>query len=314
MSRCVFFIYQTLIVFNIFLPFTESILTFEPRVYDTYDLSNQTATLSENVTSLSTPSGTGEYSSIIMYTVQAHEVILYDLDIRRVGSVPRIFVDCYTVNDCKYAVTQRDIDILSLYGSMVNLLGGYGIPRFDLGLIRARHEGQTSGRFTVSADGRIAFWIRVKDNSHAEIYQQQDSLETTLSILELAAHERAHHEVPEAGHCDSFQSSYNVIINNAIKRVRDYEKLTYHIVGRWGYYYTVNDNASIIVVVIVFVFMVAVTAWCICSGEIDASAANSKSSAANSKSSAANSNSSDRTRRDLGNSPNMYTPCAQTDL
>lgn len=286
-----FFIYRALLALYGYTTFVASVLTFEAKVYDTYDLVDVHGTTKRadvhysthgiasanatvyNASVVDAMGGNNPYFredySTIMYTAHSHEIALYDLDRRRVGSVSRVLVDCYEANDCEYTITPRDENILSAYGSMINQLGGNGVAQsFDLGIIRARDEEYTVGRFTISSDGGIAFWIRLKDNNHAEVYQQQDSLVMMLSILELAAHERAHYEVPYAGHCDSFQATYNVIVNNAIKRVRDYEKLTYHIVGTGGY--VVYDNTLAIIIFVSMILIFTAVAWYACTPHVNA--------------------------------------------
>ena len=65
-------------------------------------------------------------------------------------------------------------------------------------------------------------------------YTSSEMLELTLSVLELSCHERAHYDAtlynPSEGHCDNYQAVYNTLISEAIKKVREYEHLTGHIV------------------------------------------------------------------------------------
>ena len=186
---------------------------------------------------------------------------LYDLRVRRIGVLNEVWIDCYDHNDCNYTITEYDTQLLTLYASMINQLGGYHLSQpFSVGIIRAHHEANTVGRFTISMDGSITFWMRLRDNNNEELYRNDDVLQTMLSILELASHERAHYEQPNSGHGDEFQRSYNTLMADAIVHVRDYENLAKHVV-RDVNVHSQNDVAVVVIAIVVGILSIVL---CVC--------------------------------------------------
>lgn len=212
------------------------VTTYTPHIRDRYIIN----------TEQQNPYFNGTAEPLMLNNAVRDHINVFDLNLHIVKSISDISIECYDVAECQngvtYTLTERDKMLLSMYASMVESSGMMSIhDQYRLGVLRDSRYENTVGAFTKRFDiygntERVTFWIRLKKNDGTLMYDYTSSemLELTLSVLELACHERAHYDAtlynPSEGHCDNYQAVYNTLISEAIKKVREYEHLTGHIV------------------------------------------------------------------------------------
>ena len=96
----------------------------------------------------------------------------------------------------------------------------------------------------------MSFWIRLTTGiGRNQIFVHDDlgDYALTVSILEMAIHERSHYDVtsynPQEGHCDGYQAWYNSLMQDAVHKLDKYKRLTDFIMGTAD-----NTNWYIIIV------------------------------------------------------------------
>lgn len=212
------------------------VTTYTPHIRDRYIIT----------TEQQNPYFNGTVEPLMLNDAVKDHINVFDLNLHIVKSISDISIECYDVAECQngvaYTLTERDKMLLSLYASMVESSGMMSIhDQYRLGVLRDNRYENIVGAFTKRFDmygntEGVTFWIRLKKNDGTSRYDYKSSemLELTLSVLELACHERAHYDAtlydPSEGHCDNYQAVYNTLISEAISRVREYEHLTRHIV------------------------------------------------------------------------------------
>jgi len=212
------------------------VTTYTPHIRDRYIINAE----QQN------PYFNGTVEPLMLNNAVQDHINVFDLNLHIVKSISDISIECYDVAECQngvtYTLTERDKMLLSMYASMVESSGIMSIhDQYRLGVLRDSRYENTVGAFTKRFDmygntERVTFWIRLKKNDGTDMYDYTSSemLELTLSVLELSCHERAHYDAtlynPSEGHCDNYQAVYNTLISEAIKKVREYEHLTGHIV------------------------------------------------------------------------------------
>ncbi len=199
--------------------------TVTPSILDRYDILLQNGGLSKN--------------SSIYYNRILEPIPVYDFDGHLVKEISEVDVECYSDLVCDKSLTTEERYLVSLYATFLELSGNLPIKTpYSLGVLRREDSNNVVGQFTKSFynDGTVAhmsFWIRLQRTSNNKvdswIYADMDSLQLTLSILELSVHERTHYDVTkiniQEGHGDLFQSRYNTLIREAIQNVHRYHSI-----------------------------------------------------------------------------------------
>lgn len=232
-------------------------MTFRPHFMDTYDAVEYTTT---------NPYVPPAFQGFIRHSIDYVSVQVYYKDGARMDVKTSVLVECYDYTSAycdNHTLSVTEVDQLSLYISMVESVGGKMDHAYSIGVIRDQAKEYTQGMYTQMGDF-IAFWIRLKDNDGKDIYTFSDNLKMTLSILELAAHERGHFDTivtynDNNGHCDTYQRTYNTLINNAIRDVHRYTQLTFKILSdnyyKSRYYDPLKEATFIILVLAMYLYV-----------------------------------------------------------
>ncbi len=162
-------------------------------------------------------------------------VAVKDLNLKTIRTVDDIVVECYDVvnEDCDYTLTSYDKKMLSLYASIIENVGEDLMDQpYSLGLLRDKNYETTMGMYSQNYGGTqypIAFWVRLHWNDGSKVHDHKTSFAKFLAVLELAVHERTHHQVPSAGHGNGFQVVYNTQYHRSIRNLDHYARLAEHI-------------------------------------------------------------------------------------
>lgn len=212
-------------------------MTMRPSIIDEYDIKN----LEYNKLGANDPYY--NESALVFNQTLDHYLNVYDLNLNKVKQIETIYVECFEAGLCDTDITEKEWKYLSLYASMVEICGRKNIDeKYSIGLIRQVANENLMGRFTktFATDGstlEMTFWIRLTTGRRKEnyIYDHLSGYALTFGMLELAVHERAHHDVatydPTEGHCDEYQSWYNTLIHENIHDIDRYKSLTDFIMG-----------------------------------------------------------------------------------
>lgn len=225
-----------------------------PTYVDTYDMSD----IVENRLN----PYTRKDNFIYFKDVDNDPLTIYSMDLLPIGEISNIQVECYTPDVCENDLTNMERKLLTLYASMIQASNTVPIDKeYSIGVIRDKNEPYVNGRFTIFHDNSISFWIRLMHGDYRNkdyVYDGLESLPLTISIVELALHERAHYDVAlhdmNETHCNFYQSVYNYHIQNAARRIEQYHKMTRYIMGRNSYtnMYLVSLTAVVFFLVVAF--------------------------------------------------------------
>ena len=214
-----------------------SAMTMRPSILDEYDVKD----LEYNKLGANDPYY--NESTLVFNHSLDHLLPVYDLNLNKVKLIETIYVECFEAGACETDISEKEWNYLSLYASMVEICGKQDISeKYSIGLIRQLANENLMGRFTktFAPNGttlEMTFWIRLTTGRHKQnyIYDHLSGYALTFGILELAIHERAHHDValydPSEGHCDQYQSWYNTLIHENIHDIDKYKALTEFIMG-----------------------------------------------------------------------------------
>lgn len=225
---------------------------FQQKVLDSYDIPSKLAMSTSTFTpELDENSGENPYKStnltkfaLFNKDVGVDSIPVYDLEGRVIKRIEDIFVECYEINDCSYALTEDDRKELSIYASYIENSGMETIKEdYSLGLIRAKASVNVLGMYTegfVELKNRIGFWIRLQNGDGSRKYSTLAPYEKTVSLLDLSVHERSHYDRPYhngMAHCDGFQSNYNYLFQKVSRNLEAYKNLVGDDNGRnWEWY------------------------------------------------------------------------------
>ena len=182
-------------------------------------------------------------STLVFNHSLSHFLNVYDLNLNKVKTIETVYVECFAAGECETDISEKEWNYLSLYASMVEICGRQDISeKYSIGLIRQLANEHLMGRFTktFATNGstiEMTFWIRLTTgrNKQNYIYDHLSGYALTFGMLELAIHERAHHDValyaPSEGHCDQYQSWYNTLVHENIHDIDKYKALTEFIMG-----------------------------------------------------------------------------------
>lgn len=212
------------------LSYSKPLMTHTPTILSTYN--------SNTLKQLKNPY-TGNVSQG-MWQVANTVIDVYDLNLNKIKEIHGVNVECYDSFHCDTRITIKEQKYLSLYASMIEVCGGHILhDQYSVGILRNVHQESTMGKFMKTIDylGNVvhmSFWIRLK-NGNAYLYDELHGHALTFSMMELSIHERAHHDVTEynsdAGHCDEYQMWYNSMIQDSIRDLDRYNRLTAFIMG-----------------------------------------------------------------------------------
>jgi hypothetical protein len=197
-------------------------------VLDTYDVHG----IPEYTPNISIPTKDPYYGNISTFELHNSQIHIpvYGLDGRFIRYVNEVYVECYTDNDCDYVLTQKDLQYLSLYASFIEAHSPLSTS-YALGLLRNKDHQNIMGMYTLDyhvLNNYIGFWVRL-ERYGSHVYNDKVSYARTLSLLELAIHERSHHDAPtynaNMAHCDEFQVNYNSLIQYAASDIDKYNAL-----------------------------------------------------------------------------------------
>ena len=198
-------------------------------VLDTYDIQG----IPEYAPNISIPTKDPYYGNISTFELHNSKIHIpvYALDGKLIRYVNEVYVECYTDNDCDYVLTQKDIQYLSLYASFIEAHSPLSTS-YALGLLRNKNNQNIMGMYTLDyhvLNNYIGFWVRL-ERYGSHVYNDKVSYARTLSLLELAIHERSHHDAPtynaNMAHCDEFQVNYNSLIQYAANDIDKYNALS----------------------------------------------------------------------------------------
>lgn len=217
-------------------------LTFLPTIVDKYT-AGENESFRPEFMEVVTSNNDNPYTPPILQTYIRHSVSnvyipVYSKNGLRIRLKDSVIVECYDYDNHQcdnYTLSSVEIEQLSLYASMVESVGGSMNMDYSIGVIRDKDKPYTQGMYT-QLGNFITFWIRLKDNANRYVYNTGDTTITALSILELAAHERAHFDSiitynDNSGHCDTYQRTYNTLMNNAIRDIHKYVDLTTQVMS-----------------------------------------------------------------------------------
>ena len=213
-----------------------SALSYNLTVLDAYIYADQVNAVTPNISIDSLNPYYGNISSFDTHN-SGIEIPVYDLSGNIIRNINEVYVECYDTNDCDYTLTQRDINYLSLYASYIENSGYSNIgSQYALGLLRNKNYQNIMGMYTLDyqvLNNYIGFWIRL-ERYGGHVYHNLEDFERTVALLELAVHERSHHDAPSynsaSAHCDNFQINYNSLIQRAAKDLNKYNNLQYRVI------------------------------------------------------------------------------------
>lgn len=163
-------------------------------------------------------------------------VAVKDLSLKTIRVVDDIVVECYEAGDCDYTLTDYDKRMLSLYASVIESSGDdiMDVP-YSLGILRDKNSEYTMGLYAYGgsyggSSNDVSYWIRLHWNDGSRVHDHPSSLSKMLAVMELAVHERAHHQY-NGGHDNVWQVIYNTYFGRAIRNLDKYSALTENILG-----------------------------------------------------------------------------------
>jgi hypothetical protein len=163
-------------------------------------------------------------------------VAVKDLSLKTIRVVDDIVVECYAVGDCDYTLTAYDKRMLSLYASVIeNCADDIMDTPYSLGILRDKDSEYTMGLYAYGgsyggSSNDVSYWIRLHWNDGSRVHDHPSSLSKMLAVMELAVHERAHHQY-SGGHDNAWQVIYNTYFGRAIRNLDKYSALAENILG-----------------------------------------------------------------------------------
>lgn len=163
-------------------------------------------------------------------------VAVKDLSLKTIRVVDDIVVECYEAGDCDYTLTDYDKRMLSLYASVIESSGDDIMDTpYSLGILRSKNSEYTMGLYAYGgsyggSSNDVSYWIRLHWNDGSRVHDHPSSLSKMLAVMELAVHERAHHEY-SGGHDNVWQVVYNTFFGRAIRNLDKYSALAENILG-----------------------------------------------------------------------------------
>ena len=161
------------------------------------------------------------------YQLRQGKLHVYNLDKTLLLTYNSYFLDCITSCDTQ-DVSAEELEILSVYATYVNSFGVLAdTATIHFGLLKSTQTTNIYGQYVVYGDGTKEFYIRPSAISGR-------NLDTAyLLLLNIAAHERAHHDNyvydgGELGHGDNFQVHFNTIFWDALYTVNTYKSYYAH--------------------------------------------------------------------------------------
>ena len=180
----------------------------------------------------------GNISSFELHDQTTVEIPVYDLNKNIIRYIKEVYVECYDENDCDYTLTQLDVKYLSLYASYIENSGYSKMnTNYALGLLRNKNYENVMGMYTLDfqvLNNYIGFWIRLQRYGK-HVYNGKEGYGRSLAVLEMAIHERSHHDAPTfsdgKAHCDDFQINYNTLIQRSTNELDKYHDLSLFILN-----------------------------------------------------------------------------------
>ena len=177
-----------------------------------------------------------EVSTAAAETGSSEFVVVKDLSMKSIRVVDDIVVECYEAGDCDYTLTSYDKRMLSLYASVIeNCADDIMDVPYSLGILRDKDSEYTMGLYAYGgsyggSSNDVSYWIRLHWNDGSRVHDHPTSLSKMLAVMELAVHERAHHEY-SGGHDNVWQVVYNTFFGRAIRNLDKYSALAENILG-----------------------------------------------------------------------------------
>ena len=177
-----------------------------------------------------------EVSTAAAETGSSEFVVVKDLSLKTIRVVDDIVVECYEAGDCDYTLTSYDKRMLSLYASVIeNCADDIMDVPYSLGILRDKDSEYTMGLYAYGgsyggSSNDVSYWIRLHWNDGSRVHDHPTSLSKMLAVMELAVHERAHHEY-SGGHDNVWQVVYNTFFGRAIRNLDKYSALAENILG-----------------------------------------------------------------------------------
>lgn len=177
-----------------------------------------------------------EVSTAAAETGSSEFVVVKDLSMKSIRVVDDIVVECYEAGDCDYTLTDYDKRMLSLYASVIeNCADDIMDVPYSLGILRDKDSEYTMGLYAYGgsyggSSNDVSYWIRLHWNDGSRVHDHPTSLSKMLAVMELAVHERAHHEY-SGGHDNVWQVVYNTFFGRAIRNLDKYSALAENILG-----------------------------------------------------------------------------------
>lgn len=239
-----------------------SVLTYQDDFRDTYVRSVKLGDIVNNNFNME---AVQRQKDIVFNAVLTQPLPIYSLDLVKIKEIYEIDIECYDIDNCPQELSDKEMKLLTVYASMVEICGKDAInDLYSIGLIRALDNENLMGRFSKSYNQltgvteKMSFWIRLSTGigrNQMFVHDDLGDYALTVSILEMAIHERSHYDVtsynPQEGHCDGYQAWYNSLMQDAVHKLDKYKRLTDFIMGTAD-----NTNWYIIVTCIAFFMLI----------------------------------------------------------
>lgn len=216
-----------------------TVTSYNLSVLDAYvSYGAQTGAYIPNITIDSLNPYYGNISHFELHDQATIEIPVYDLNKNIIRYINEVYVECYDENDCDYTLTQLDVNYLSLYASYIENSGISKMnSNYALGLLRNKNYQNVMGMYTLDyqvLNNYIGFWIRLQRYGK-HVYNGKEGYGRSLAVLEMAIHERSHHDAPTfsdgKAHCDDFQVNYNTLIQRSTNEMQKYHDLSLFILN-----------------------------------------------------------------------------------
>ena len=194
-------------------------------------------------------------------------VAVKDLSLKTIRVVDDIVVECYEAGDCDYTLTAYDKRMLSLYASVIESSGDDIMDTpYSLGILRDKDSEYTMGLYAYGgsyggSSNDVSYWIRLHWNDGSRVHDHPSSLSKMLAVMELAVHERAHHQYT-GGHDNAWQVIYNTYFGRAIRNLDKYSALAENILGeKIDCDSAEEESIAIVLLIIGGVLVVGLLGW-----------------------------------------------------
>ena len=193
-------------------------------------------------------------------------VVVKDLSMKSIRVVDDIVVECYEAGDCDYTLTDYDKRMLSLYASVIeNCADNIMDVPYSLGILRDKDSAYTMGLYAHGASyggsiHDVSYWIRLHWNDGTRVHDHPTSLSKMLAVMELAVHERAHHQYT-GGHDNVWQIVYNTYFGRAIRNLDKYSALAENILGESVDCASNTESIAVVLWVVGGVVAVGLLGW-----------------------------------------------------